>query len=133
MAAGIRVDWWQVRLGLSGLSGDMRTLVQSPAPEAAEAVAQFQMAAARQAASLAPALGGVDALVFTGGIGTFSPVVRAGIVAHLQWLGFALDERANADNTAQISAQTASKPIWIVPADEERRIAAHCLPFLEMR
>jgi acetate kinase len=73
-------------LGLSGLSGDMRELLASDAPEAAAAIERFCYSAARHAASLAPALGGVDAMVFTGGIGENTATIRDRILDHLAWL-----------------------------------------------
>ncbi|MFT3986090.1 acetate/propionate family kinase [Aestuariivirga sp.] len=74
-------------LGISGLSGDMRALLASSAPEAGEAVEHFCYSAARHAASLLPPLGGLDAMVFTGGIGEHAGPVRARILHHLGWLG----------------------------------------------
>lgn len=73
-------------LGLSGISSDMRVLLSSPAPEAAEAVEYYCYSAARHAASLVPALGGVDAIVFTGGVGENAAHVRQRILDHLSWL-----------------------------------------------
>ena len=74
-------------LGLSGISGDMRELLASPKPEAAEAVEYYCYSAARHAASLVPALGGVDAIVFSGGVGENAEPVRTRIMSHLAWLG----------------------------------------------
>lgn len=114
--------------GLSGGTSDMRALLASDAPEAAFAVAHFCYWAARHAGSLAVALGGVDALAFTGGIGENAAPVRAGILAHLQWLGLRLDPAANDAARAgpaplRIGGGTGGPGIWVVAADEERQIA----------
>lgn len=79
-------------LGLSGISGDMRELLASAKPEAAEAVEYYCYSAARHAASLVPALGGVDAIVFSGGVGENAAPVRTRIMAHLSWLGVREDQ-----------------------------------------
>lgn len=92
-------------LGLSGLTSDMRALLASPAPEARDAIAAYCYWAARQAASLIAAMGGIDALVFTGGIGENAPAVRSGVVHHLAWIN--------------------AFPVHIVLANEELVIARH--------
>lgn len=115
-------------LGLSGRTSDMRELLEARAdPACREAVEHFCYSAARQAASAMAAMGGLDAVVFTGGIGANAAPVRAGIIAHLGWLGLRLDEDANAQNAPLISARGAERPIWIVPANEELTIAHHVL------
>jgi acetate kinase len=111
-------------LGVSGISGDMRTLLASPDPRAAFAVELFCYRAMRAIGSLAAALGGVDALVFTGGIGEHAQPVRARIVAQARWLGFALDDAANERSAARIGSP-GSKPVFVIPTDEEAVIAAH--------
>ncbi len=100
-------------LGLSGLSSDMRVLLESAAPEAAEAVEYYCYSAARHAASLVPALGGVDAILFTGGVGENAAPVRARILAHLSWLGVAADD------------------VHVIPANEERTMARHVSALLD--
>ncbi len=111
-------------LGVSGLSGDMRTLLESPAAEAAEAVDLFVHRAAREAAALAGSLGGLDGVIFTGGIGENSPRIRARIAEKLAWLGLDLDADANAGGgEGRISAAGARVCAWIIPADEEQVIA----------
>lgn len=92
-------------LGLSGISADMRVLLASDRTEASEAVDYYCYSAARHAASLVPALGGVDAMVFTGGVGENAGAVRARIMSHLKWLGI------GAEN------------VFVVPANEELTIA----------
>lgn len=117
-------------LGVSGLSHDMRTLSASPEPAAQLAIALFCQQAAREIAALCVAIGGLDALVFTAGIGEHHPRVRAEICRQLQWLGLNLDSAANQANATRIS--TANSPIsaWVIGTDEEamlaRAAAAYC-------
>ena len=117
--------------GVSGVSGDMRTLLASDRAEAREAVALFVYRAAREAAALIGVLEGVDGIVFTGGIGEHSPQVRAMIAARLAWTGLTLDPALNArPGEGRISAQDSKVAAWAVPADEERIIARHTLAAL---
>ncbi len=119
-------------LGLSGVTSDMRTLLADAAnPASAEAVEHFCYWAARHASSALAAMGGLDAVVFTGGIGANAPAVRHGIVAHLSWLGLTVDEAANSRNAALISPEGAEHPIWTIQANEELRIASHVLAAVE--
>ncbi|HUR43074.1 MAG TPA: acetate kinase, partial [Aestuariivirga sp.] len=99
-------------LGLSGISSDMRVLLGSSKPEAKEAIAHYCYSAARHAGSLAAALGGLDAIAFTGGIGENAVPVRSGILAHLSWLNIPADQ------------------IFVVPANEELAIARHVVALL---
>ncbi|MET4129266.1 acetate kinase [Roseovarius sp. MBR-6] len=118
--------------GLRGLSGgpsDMRALLADPSPGSAFAVDHFCYWATRQAGSLIAAMGGVDALAFTGGIGENAAPVRARIVEGLDWLGARLDAVANEAGAPRLHA-AGSLPIWIVPAAEEARIAADALALL---
>lgn len=112
-------------LGLSGgLASDMRTLLASDDPLAAEAIAVFVHRAAREIAALAASLGGLDGLVFTAGIGEHSPVVRARIVERCRWLGAELDAVANErDGAETISAPRSVVTVLVVPTDEEHEIA----------
>jgi acetate kinase len=114
-------------LGVSDLSGDMRTLLESPKPAAAEAVALFVHRVGREIGALAASLGGVDLLVFTGGIGERSPVIRGRISAAAAWLGVAVDEAANAAGGPRISSAASRVAVYALPTDEERVIAAHTL------
>ena len=116
-------------LGMSGISHDMRELLASDDPAAAEAVATYTYRAAREIGSLAVALGGLDALVFTAGVGENAPAVRAAIVAHLGGLGFAVDSAANRDNQRVINSAD-TRPVLVVPTDEEGMIARHTLKLL---
>ncbi|MDN3516236.1 acetate/propionate family kinase [Aquisalimonas lutea] len=111
-------------LGMSGISHDMRQLLDSDAPAAAEAVATYVYRAAREIGSLAVALGGLDALVFTAGIGENAAAVRQGIVEQLAWLGFRLDTEANRANRRAVQAE-GSPPVLVIPTDEEGMIARH--------
>lgn len=110
-------------LGLSGLSADMRTLLGSREPAAADAIRAYCYWAARHAGSLMAAIGGCDAMVFTGGIGENAPPIRAGILAHLAWTGAVLDADANARGEPSLAAANSTIGIWVFPADEERAIA----------
>jgi acetate kinase len=114
-------------LGLSGISGDMRTLLESEAPEARRAVDHYCYWAARHAGSLAVALQGLDALVFTGGIGENAPLVRSRILDHLAWLGVSCDVERNRQNAPSLSAAGVACPVFIVKANEEVAIARHVL------
>lgn len=112
-------------LGVSGISDDMRELLASPDPRAAEAVALFTYRAGREIGSLAAALGGLDALVFTGGIGEHAAPVRAAICRDTSWLGLELDSGANEAGGPCISRGSSRVAAWVVPTDEERVIARH--------
>ncbi len=113
-------------LGLSGISSDMRTLLASDDARAADAVEQFCYRAAREIGSLAAALGGLDAIVFTGGIGEHATRVREMICQQAQWLGVELDGAANRNNSACISTPQSKVSAWVIATDEERVIARHC-------
>jgi acetate kinase len=119
-------------LGVSGISHDMRTLLASDAPHAAQAVELFVYHAARAAGSLAVALGGLDALVFTGGIGEHSAPVRAAIGRRLEWLGIELDVVANENSGPRISTPGSRAAAWVIPTNEELVIARHTRRVLEL-
>jgi acetate kinase len=112
-------------LGVSGLSGDMRTLLSSPDPRARAAIDLFVFRIARETAALAATLGGLDAIVFTGGIGENAPQVRAAVCERLAWLGVRLDAARNGRGDARVSAPGSRVAVWTIPADEERVIARH--------
>lgn len=107
-------------LGVSGLSSDMRELHRSEAGQAA--VALFCHHAAREAHAMLQALGGLDGIVFTGGIGEHDAAVRAAICARLGWLGVALDPVANQDNARVISRAGSRVQVLVLPANEEAAI-----------
>ncbi|EQB16730.1 MULTISPECIES: acetate/propionate family kinase [Sphingobium] len=118
-------------LGVSGISSDMRTLTASAAPQAAEAIDLFTWRAAREVAALTASLGGLDALVFTAGIGENSAEVRSRICARLDWLGVTIDEIANAGDALRIGMPDSPVAVHVIPTDEERMIALHTLHVLE--
>lgn len=110
-------------LGVSGVSDDVRVLEASKAPEAREALDLFAYRIARETGSLAVALGGLDAFVFTGGIGENAAAIRADVCKRLAFLGIDLDPWRNAEGGPRIDRGGATCPILILPADEEREIA----------
>jgi acetate kinase len=112
-------------LGVSGISADMRELLASDAPSARRAVDLFVYRAGRELGSLAAALGGLDGLVFTGGIGENAASIRARIGRDARWLGLALDEAANEAGGPRISRDASRVQTWVVPTDENRMIARH--------
>jgi acetate kinase len=112
-------------LGVSGISSDMRTLRGSDDPRAAEAIALFVYRIVREIGSMAAALGGLDALIFTGGIGENDAATRAGVSAGCAWLGLALDEGRNRAGQRRISKDQSAVSAWVVPTDEEAMIARH--------
>ncbi len=117
-------------LALSGLSADMRTLLASDAPDARRAVDVYCYRIARELGSLAAALGGLDALVFTGGVGENAPEVRARVCRQAAWLGLAFDEAANLEGSDRISAPDSPVAAWVVATNEEAMIARHAARML---
>jgi acetate kinase len=111
--------------GVSGLTGDMRALLDSDDPHAREAVELFTYRVVTLLGSLAAALGGLDGLVFTAGIGEHAPEIRAEVCARMRWLGIRLDETANRRGEGRISATQSTVAVWVIPTDEERMIARH--------
>ena len=120
-------------LGVSGVSSDMRTLIASDDPNAALAVDLFCYRAAREIGSLAAALGGLDALVFTGGIGEHAAPVRAAIVKASAWLGLELDEAANNAGQMRITTRASHIPVYVIPTNEELVIAQHTARLIDRR
>ncbi|SDG82038.1 acetate/propionate family kinase [Nitrosomonas sp. Nm132] len=114
-------------LGLSGISNDMRVLLESQEPRAQLAVAYFVHYTVKQIGALAAVLGGVDGLVFTAGIGERSSAIRARILQACAWLGVSLDTAANARGGPRISTEGSALPVWVIPTDEELMIARHTL------
>ena len=119
--------------GLSGISNDMRELGASDDPHAVFAVEYFVHRIGLNAAMLAGALQGIDAFVFTAGIGENSAYIRERIVKKLAWLGASLDEEANAMNAPLISRPDSKFSIHVLPTDEELMIAQHTLALLQGR
>jgi len=117
------------RSGLLGVSGgiasDMRALLASGDPRAAEAVELFVFRIAREGGAMASSLGGLDGLVFTAGIGEHAPQIRERVCARLEWLGVALDRQANAAHASVISIPQSRVEVRVIAADEEAVIARH--------
>ena len=112
-------------LGVSGISSDMRVLLASDRPEAKLAVDLFVHRIGRELGSLSAALGGLDAIVFTAGIGENAPAIRSRVCRDAQWLGVTLDEAANAVGRGRISAAASRVGVWVIPTNEEMMIARH--------
>jgi len=117
--------------GVSGISGDMRRLLASAAPTAHEAVEMFIYRIGRDLGSLAAALGGLDALIFTGGIGEHAVPVRAGVCRAAEWLGIQLDANANAAGGPRISRDDSPVPVLVIPTREDLMIARHTVRIVE--
>ncbi|MDX8347792.1 acetate/propionate family kinase [Cognatiyoonia sp. IB215446] len=118
-------------LGLSGISSDMRSLLASDAPEAAEAIDYYVFRARREVGAMTAVLGGIDALVFCGGIGENAAPIRQRIIEGLGYLGLSVNDRANEANALEIG-QGATR-VMVVPTDEERIIARAVNRALEKR
>jgi acetate kinase len=118
--------------GVSGISNDMRDLLASDDPRAAQAVDLFVWHIARALGALAASLGGLDALVFTAGIGERSPEIRRRVCARAGWLGIALDPAANQAGEKRISSARSQVAVLAIPTDEEQMIARHTLSVLGM-
>lgn len=114
-------------LGVSGISSDMRVLLDSEAKDsrAAEAIELFVYRISREIGSLAAALGGLDAIVFTGGIGEHAAPIRARICEACRWLGIDLDRDSNERGGPRISKSNCKTSAWVVPTNEELMIAMH--------
>ncbi len=117
-------------LGVSGISADSRVLLDSAAPEAREAIELFTFRIAGEVARLAATLGGLDALVFTAGIGENQPRIRAAVCDRLAWLGLALDPSANEANAPRISTPASRIAALVIRTDEERVVAEEALAVL---
>lgn len=112
-------------LGVSGVSNDMRVLLASSEPRAALAVDLFVYRIGRELGSLAAALGGLDAIVFTAGIGEHAPPVRERVCLNAAWLGVELDREANAAGGPRLTTASSRTTAWVIPTDEELVIARH--------
>jgi acetate kinase len=117
-------------LGLSGISDDMQTLLSSSAKAAQDAVEYFCYRVGRELGSLAAALGGLDGLVFSGGIGEHAAQVRARICEHAAWLGLRMDNAANQAGAQDIAAPDSRVAIRVIPTDEEFIMAQEALAVL---
>jgi len=112
-------------LGVSGISSDMRTLLASDDARAKRAVDLYCYRIRRELGSLAAALGGLDAIVFTAGIGENSAAIRERVCRDAQWLGVALDRSANERGGPRLSTEWSSVAVWAIPTNEELMIARH--------
>ena len=119
-------------LGVSGISSDMRALRESAEPAAREAIALFVYRIVREIGSLVAALGGIDALVFAGGIGENDPATRAEVVEACRWTGMQLDPHRNANGGGLISADRSRVAVRVISTDEERLIACHTREVLHL-
>jgi acetate kinase len=119
-------------LGISGISSDMTSLLASSDPHACEAVESFVYRVTRELGSLAAALGGLDALIFTGGIGEHSVIIRQRICQQAAWLGVGLDNNANQQQEPRFCISKAASTVatWVVQTDENLMIARHTLKLL---
>jgi acetate kinase len=117
-------------LGLSGVSGDVRELQASSEPAAQFALELFCYRVGRELGAMAAALGGLDTLAFTGGIGEHAPAIRARIAQHAAWLGVRLDARANVAGETLLSAPGSRVSVWRIEADEDGVMARHAARLL---
>jgi acetate kinase len=118
-------------LGVSGVSSDMRVLLESQEPRARLAVDLFVYRIGRELGSLAAALGGLDALVFTAGIGERAVAIRSRICRQAAWLGVELDAQANETHGPRISSASSRVAAWVIPTNEELMIARHTRELLK--
>jgi acetate kinase len=120
-------------IGISGISNDMRDLLGRAEPEAKLAVDYFIYRITKEIGALAGALGGVDALVFTAGIGENSSEIRQRVGEASAWLGIEIDAEANQQNAARISTSQSKLSVWVIPTNEELMIALHTGDLLGLR
>lgn len=118
-------------LGVSGISSDMRTLLASGEAAAREAVDLFTFRAAQQVSVMANTLGGLDCLVFTGGIGEHAGDIRSAIGERLAWLGVRIDAAANDEARERINGGDSAIDVFVIPTNEELTIARHCAAVLQ--
>jgi acetate kinase len=111
--------------GMSGISQDMRELEASDSPAARDAIAYFVARVRHELAGLAASVDGVEALVFTGGIGEHAWKVRESVLAGMEWMGIQIDREANRAGAQIISARSSPTIVFVIPTDEERMIAEH--------
>ncbi len=111
--------------GVSGIGGDMRDLLSSDTPQAKEAIDLFVYRICREIGSLVAAMQGLDALVFTAGIGEKASIIRQGVCEQAAWLGIDLDVAANVDHSPCISKPSSAVSAWVIPTNEEKMIAKY--------
>lgn len=135
MTVGQLEDLLYHRSGLFGLSGescDMRALQASASEAAAEAIDSFVYRIGREMGAMVASLGGLDGVVFTGGIGENAPKIRSRVAERLAWLGAKLDEPRNQDGLGRVSSDDSAVEIWVIPTDEETMIAKHSASFVNL-
>jgi len=120
-------------LGLSGVSEDMKVLQESNDPRAILAVDYFVYCLAKYVGAYTAVLGGLDALVFSGGIGEHSAPIRAALCARLEWFGVKLDSTANVRNARCVSTSDSRVSVWVIPTDEDLLIARHTFGLIPSR
>jgi acetate kinase len=120
-------------IGISGISNDMRVLLESSEPSAKLAVDYFVYRTAKEIGALTAVLGGIDAIVFTAGIGENSPEVRRRICEASSWLGIEIDSQANSARATRISTGSSKVSAWVIPTNEELMIARHTGALLGLR
>lgn len=120
-------------LGVSGISGDVRTLLASNDPHARDAIELFTYRVAIEAGAMVSALGGLDGLIFTAGIGEHAPAIREAVCTRLAWLGLHLDSAANASDAACISMPNSKVEVRVIATDEETMIARHTQTTIQHR
>ena len=119
-------------LGVSGISSDMRELLDNDTEEAKSAVEYYCYRITRELGSLAAALGGLDALVFTGGVGENASQIRSAVLQKSEWLGFRIDDQANQNADACITSVESKATAWVIPTNEELSIALHTQRILNL-
>lgn len=117
-------------LGISGISADTRDLLKDGRPEARQAIDLLTLRIAGEIGRMAATLGGLDAVVFTAGIGEHQPEIRAGVVNRLSWLGVTIDEKTNAANDFTISTGDSCIAVHVIATDEEQVIADEAISIL---
>jgi len=113
-------------LGVSGISGDVRDLLNNYSKEAEEAIGMFTYRAVKQLGGLVAAMGGLDAIIFTGGMGENSPVIREAICGRLSWFGVHLDFEANEKNKLNISSRASTVEVYVIHTNEAKMMFKHC-------
>ncbi|ASW10314.1 acetate/propionate family kinase [Rhizobium sp. 11515TR] len=117
-------------LGVSGISGDTRVLLDDESPQAAEAIDLFCLRISGEIGRLCTTIGGLDAIVFTAGIGENQPQIRTRVAQRLKWLGIEIDENANNSNLTSINAASSRVKLFVIPTDEERVIAEEAVALI---
>ena len=118
-------------LGISGVSNDMRDLWESDDPRAKDAIDYFVFRVCQFLGALTASMGGLDALIFTAGIGENDPAIRESVCRQAGWLGITLDTEANERQDLKVSTETNTPSVWAIPTDEERMIALHTATMLK--